>query len=77
MDLQVLVQAFDQAVVRVGQFAVAGKAGGRAVAENGLEARMFVDLEAPPKGVGTQAIDRQRHQPVTVQTQQRGSVAGQ
>ncbi|MOA31392.1 hypothetical protein D3C78_1525470 [compost metagenome] len=77
MDFQVLVQAFDQAVVGVGQFAVAGKTSGRVVAENRREAWVFVDFEASAKGVGAQAIDRQRHQPFAVQAQQGGRIAGQ
>ncbi|MNJ61804.1 hypothetical protein D3C77_576100 [compost metagenome] len=77
MHLQVLVQTFDQAVVGVGQLAVAGKAGRLVAAEDRCKAWMLIDLEAPPEGVGAQAVHRQRHQPFAVQAQQRGGIARQ
>ncbi|MNR54829.1 hypothetical protein D3C85_1750920 [compost metagenome] len=38
---------------------------------------MLADPEAPAKGVGAQAVDRQRHQGVAVQAQQGGGIGRQ
>ena len=77
VHFQLPVQAIDQTVIRVGQFAVAVEAGGAWAAEQHGEARVLADFEAPTEGVGAQAIYRQRHQPFTVQAQQRGGIARQ
>ncbi len=67
VDFQVAVQAGDQAVIRVGQFAVTVEAGRAGAAQQDLEARMFADLEASAQGIGAQAVHRQRHQPLAIQ----------
>jgi hypothetical protein len=74
---EVIAQAIDQAVIRVGQVAVGGKSGWPGAVQQDFEAWMVADFEAPAEGVGTQAIHRQRHQPFAVQAQQRGGIAGQ
>ena len=77
MDFQVAVEAFHQTVVGIGQAAVGGEAGRPAALQEGLEARMFADPEAPAEGVRAEAVHRQRDQVFAVQAQQRGGVAGQ
>ena len=76
MDFQVIVESIDQTVIGVGHVAVGGKSGRARAAEQCFETRMFADFEAPAEGVGTQAVDRQRHQPFTVDAQQGGGIAG-
>lgn len=62
MNFEVIVEAIDQSVIRIGQVAVGGEARRPDACEQNLETRMLADLEAPAEGIGTQAIHRQRHQ---------------
>ncbi len=77
MYFQVGIGGVDQAVVRVGQLRVAGEAGWFRAAEQYLEAWVLADPEAPAQGIGAQAVHCQRHQPLAVQAQQSGGIAGQ
>ncbi|MNP12460.1 hypothetical protein D3C76_1046910 [compost metagenome] len=47
VDFQMIVQAIDQAVIRVGHIAVSGKPRGAGAAEQCLKTWVFADLEAP------------------------------
>ncbi|MNG03236.1 hypothetical protein D3C84_863060 [compost metagenome] len=76
MHLESAVAAFDQAIVRIGQVTVGGKAGRSAVFEQGGQAWMLLHLEAATQGIGTEPADRQRHQMVLLQAQQGDGVAG-
>ncbi|MNE33714.1 hypothetical protein D3C80_1274010 [compost metagenome] len=75
VDFQMIIQAIDQAVIGVRQVAVGSETGRAGAAEQRFETRVLADLEAPAEGVGTQAVDGQRHQPFTIKTQQGGGVA--
>ncbi|MNL22938.1 hypothetical protein D3C87_1443020 [compost metagenome] len=72
-----IIETIDQAVIRIGHVAVGGETGRAGAAEQRFEARVFADLEASAEGVGTQAVDGQRHQPFAIETQQGGGIAGQ
>ncbi|MNP53852.1 hypothetical protein D3C76_1483630 [compost metagenome] len=77
MHVKVDVVGIDQAVIRVGQLGVAGKAGGLGAAEQNLEARMLAYFEAPAQGIGRQTVDSQRYQPFAIEPQQCSGIAGQ
>ena len=66
MHFKVFGQAVDQAVIGVGQFAVAGETRWPRAAEQGFKARVFADSEAPTQRVETLTVNGQRHQPFAV-----------
>jgi hypothetical protein len=71
------MQAVHQAVIGVRQGAVGRKTRRTIGLQQLLKARMFIHFEAPPQRVAAQAIDGHRHQPVSVQPEQRRRIAGQ
>ena len=60
-----------QAVVRVGQMAVVVKARDAVALQDGRQARVVADGEAPPQGLVAQPIDRHGPQVVALQLQHR------
>lgn len=72
---EMTVHALDQAVVRIGQIGVGGEARRFAAREDAGKTRMIADAEAPAERIARQSVDRERHEHVAIESQERGGVA--